>query len=114
MPVEIKLDGQRMVAALSGEIDHHNALFVREQIDEALVRLRPPTLCLDFDAVSFMDSSAVGLVMGRYRGISAYGGALEVVNLSPSSYRVMKLSGLQALAILKEKRQEKQQGVTTK
>ncbi|MDR2687985.1 MAG: STAS domain-containing protein, partial [Oscillospiraceae bacterium] len=70
---------------------------------QALAKLRPPILTLDFDGVSFMDSSAVGLVMGRYKSIGAFGGEMEVVNLSPAAYRMMQLSGLQSLAKLKEK-----------
>ena len=103
MPLELHYEKCRLTVALSGEIDHHAAAYLREQIDQALTRLRPPLLTLDFDAVTFMDSSAVGLVMGRFRAIGAFGGEMEVVNLSPAAYRVMKLSNLHSLARLKPK-----------
>jgi len=103
MPVQLHYEKCRLTAALSGEIDHHSAAALRGRIDQALMKLHPPTLTLDFDEVTFMDSSAVGLVMGRYKSLSAYGGALEVVNLSPVAYRMMQLSGLQSLAKLKPK-----------
>ena len=103
MPVQLQYEKCRLTAVLSGEIDHHSAGALRGQIDQALMKLRAPTLTLDFDEVTFMDSSAVGLVMGRYKSLSAYGGELEVVNLSPVAYRMMQLSGLQSLAKLKEK-----------
>ena len=106
MPVELHYQKCRLTALLSGEIDHHSAAFLREQIDQALTKLRPPTLALDFDAVTFIDSSAVGLVMGRYKAVMAYGGALEVTGLSPSAYRVMKLSNLHSLAKLRQKSDE--------
>ncbi|MDR1464489.1 MAG: anti-sigma factor antagonist [Oscillospiraceae bacterium] len=102
MPVEFMQEPERLTAALSGEIDHHQAGPLRERIDEAAIRLRPKLLCLDFGDVSFMDSSAVGLVMGRYRTISAFGGQLEVIRLSPAAARMMRLSGIQQLATLKE------------
>ena len=103
MPLELRYEKCQLTASLSGEIDHHNAAFLRGQIDQALARLRPPQLTLDFDGVTFMDSSAVGLVMGRYKALSVWDGALEVINLSPVAYRMMQLSGLQSLAKLKEK-----------
>ena len=103
MPVQLHYEKCRLTARLSGEIDHHNAAGLRGEIDQALAKYRPPTLTLDFNGVSFMDSSAVGLVMGRYKLLSAFGGEMEVVNLSPVAYRMMQLSGLQALAKLKEK-----------
>lgn len=103
MPVQLQYEKCRLTAHLSGEIDHHSAAALREQIDQALAKLRPPMLVLDFDEVSFMDSSAVGLVMGRFKRLNALGGELEVINLSPAAYRMMQLSGLQTLAKLKPK-----------
>ena len=103
MPVELQYEKCRLTAALSGEIDHHSAAFLREQIDQTLTKLRPPILTLDFDGVTFMDSSAVGLVMGRFKAIGAFGGELEVINLSPTAYRMMKMSNLQTLAKLRPK-----------
>ena len=55
-------------------------------------------IVLDFGKVSFMDSSGVGLVMGRYRNVSAHGGRLEAVNLPPWCYKIMKMSGLEKIA----------------
>ncbi|MCL2299046.1 MAG: anti-sigma factor antagonist [Firmicutes bacterium] len=103
MPVQLHYEKCRLTAFLSGEIDHHSAAALRGQIDQSMMKLHPPTLVLDFGEVSFMDSSAVGLVMGRYKQLCAYGGELEAVNLSPVAYRMMQLSGLQALARLKPK-----------
>ena len=109
MPVELTYEKCRLTAALSGEIDHHSAAYLREQIDQALAKTRPPTLTLDFDAVTFMDSSAVGLVMGRFKTVGSFGGALEVVNLSPLGYRMMRMSNLQSLAKLQQKPQEEKE-----
>lgn len=103
MPVSIISTPSRMTALLSGEIDHHNAGEIRESIDLAVIKQRPLILRLDFGRVSFMDSSGVGLVMGRYRTVSAYGGRVEIANLSGSIERVMKLSGIERIAkIVKE------------
>jgi len=103
MPVVMHYEKSRLTACLSGEIDHHSAAALRSQIDQSLMKYRPPTLTLDFLEVTFMDSSAVGLVMGRYKQLGAFGGELEVVNLSPVAYRMMQLSGLQALSKLSQK-----------
>ena len=108
MPLELQYEKSRLTAALRGEIDHHSAAALREEIDQALAKLRPPLLTLDFGGVTFMDSSAVGLVMGRFKTLSAWGGALEVAGLSPAAYRVMRLSNLQSLAKLKIKTEERE------
>ncbi|MDR2525894.1 MAG: STAS domain-containing protein [Oscillospiraceae bacterium] len=109
MPVRFHYHDAALTAALSGEIDHHSAGRLRECTDEAIAKLRPRLLRLDFQDVSFMDSSAVGYVMGRYRAISAYGATLEVVNLSAAALRMMRLSGLQSLAKLESKPGQEEQ-----
>lgn len=95
MPVKILTKGSNVIAYIEGEIDHHNAPALRERIDSAIEKSRPKLLSLDFSAVSFMDSSGVGLVMGRYKNTARYGGEVEVLNLSRSAERIMKLSALE-------------------
>lgn len=96
--LRFSVSGKCMTVFLSGEIDHHSAAEIRKAIDEETDKLLPQLLVLDFGAVTFMDSSGVGLVMGRYRNVSAHGGRLEAVNLSAWCYRIMKLSGLDKIA----------------
>ena len=56
-----------LTAFLAGEIDHHSAREMREQIDEAAQKHKPYCLRLDFSQVPFMDSSGIGLILGRVR-----------------------------------------------
>ena len=79
MPVTIKKKNDELFACLKGEIDHHTAPELREAIDEALsLSERATVLVLDFSEVSFMDSSGVGLVMGRYRYAATLGKKVRV------------------------------------
>ncbi len=96
--MEISTSGKCMTVFLNGEIDHHTAAAIRKAIDDETDRLLPKILVLDFSSVTFMDSSGVGLVMGRYRNVSAHGGRLEAVNLPAGCYRIMKMSGLEKIA----------------
>ena len=98
MPVRIEKNKNMTTAYLSGEIDHHSASFIREQIDSIVNAVSPRELCLDFMNVSFMDSSGIGLVMGRYKLMKALGGKLRVRGVSSSTMKVMKLAGLDMLA----------------
>ena len=99
MPVKIEPKDSAVTALLEGEIDHHSAQSMREAIDAAAIRLRPEVLRLDFSGVGFMDSSGVGLIMGRYRLMSEMGGALEVANVPEKMAKMMKMSGLCRLGI---------------
>ena len=59
--------GESLYAFLAGEIDHDAAQSLRIQLDDALVSRSPQTLILDFGGVGFMDSSGIGLILGRQR-----------------------------------------------
>ena len=102
MAVEIKNTGEVLTAYLSGEIDHHSAAGIRSEIDSAIELNMPSMVILDFSGVSFMDSSGIGLIMGRYKEVSKHGGKLHVSGVTPQNYKVMKLAGLQRLAVLDE------------
>ena len=96
-----------LTAFLSGEIDHHTAAGMRQQIDYAVERGSAETLRLDFSGVTFMDSSGVGLVMGRYRLMCSRGGTTRVQNATPPVMRMLKLAGLDRLPVW-EKEEKKQ------
>lgn len=102
MPVKIEIgEGEKeLTAHIIGDIDHHSALKIREEIDLEAERLRPQMIILDFSDVTFMDSSGIGLVMGRYKAAKAYGGKITVSGASSQIKKVMKLAGLERLATI--------------
>ncbi len=90
----------RITVFLSGEIDHHSARRYREYTDALIQKQKPSCLALDFSGVSFMDSSGIGLIMGRYRMMLLYGGTVRVVGVPPQLKRMMQLSGIGGLNVL--------------
>lgn len=107
--VEVKLERRdgTLIALLRGEIDHHAAGRLREEIDTAVIGTSPQALILDFSDISFMDSSGIGLILGRYRMMQGRGGTLSVRCASERQLLVMKLAGLEKLQILQQERTEK-------
>ena len=103
MGIMIKSSPMKLTVELSGEIDHHNAAVLRMEADEAIQQNLLPAVTLDFGDVTFMDSSGIGFVLGRYKIVDSYGGSLEVINLSQRLYTIMKLAGLEKLMKLKTK-----------
>ena len=79
------------------DIDHHTAKPIREKIDRTLLERRSKKLVLDFSAVSFMDSSGLGLIIGRGERAKALGIEMSVIGLSPSLMKLVKLSGIEKL-----------------
>lgn len=86
--------GDMMLVRVRGEIDHHTAARVRNGIDGALFEKRPRRLILDMSAVSFMDSSGLGLIMGRLSVVRELGGSLTVKNPSEAISRIIRLAGM--------------------
>ncbi|EXM40570.1 STAS domain-containing protein [Ruminococcus albus] len=86
------------LAKLSGDLDHHTARLMRTDIDRELAEKRPRRLVIDFSSVTFMDSSGIGLIMGRYRIMNEQGG--DVIVARPPAYikKVLRLAGVDKLA----------------
>jgi len=99
--VELKQDENQLVAMLSGEIDHHHAREIRETVDFAVREQLPPIVVLDFRKVTFMDSSGIGLIIGRAHLMEETGGTLEIRNPSAQIRKVMRLSGADRYAVIR-------------
>ncbi|MBQ1519355.1 MAG: STAS domain-containing protein [Ruminococcus sp.] len=97
MQIEIKKENGKAIASISGEIDHHNAKELRTKLDKYIISSRPAQLVIDLQGITFMDSSGIGLIMGRSKLIKACGGRLTVHSPQPYIKRVLKLSGIERL-----------------
>ena len=108
MNVTIESSGNLVIAYLYGDIDHHTAVDIRDKIDNALSFIKPQHLILDFKNVAFMDSSGIGLVMGRYRLLQSVmpSATIEIKNVTPQTKKIMELAGLGRIASIKENENE--------
>lgn len=99
MGVTISQDNNILRALINGDVDHHTAYELRETIDNYIKLYTPEVLKLDFSEVQFMDSSGIGLIMGRFKLIKSLGGDLKVINVPKNLDRMIRLSGLSQLGI---------------
>ncbi len=97
--MDIKLEniGTTLVVKLTGEIDHHTAPKLRDVIDREISINNTKNVVLDFDGVSFMDSSGIGVIVGRYKQISARGGKIMLIRVKPQVDKILEISGLKKL-----------------
>ena len=95
--VTYREQGDALIVHIGGEVDHHGAVSVRTGIDDMLASRQPPTVYLDLSQVSFMDSSGLGLIMGRYALVKRYGGKLAVLDPSPAVQKMMSLAGMERM-----------------
>ncbi|ENK0839148.1 anti-sigma F factor antagonist [Clostridium sporogenes] len=84
----------KLIVTMTGELDHHSAEEVRNIIDDRLDRENLNKLILDFSKVNFMDSSGIGVVIGRYKKLSLRNGNVCLTNVQEAVRRVFELSGM--------------------
>lgn len=92
-----KIDGGVLEVKLMGEIDHHSAVSVRSDIDGLIFDLRPQKVVLDLSEISFMDSSGLGLIMGRYALIKDFGGTLSLRAPTVAVMKILTLAGMERM-----------------
>lgn len=83
-----------LIVDFVGEVDHHYASEIKVKVDYKIERERISKVILNFEDVTFMDSSGIGTVVGRYKKMKARDGYLCIANIKSTVKRVFELSGL--------------------
>lgn len=88
---------------ITEEIDHHVAEKIRTRADFEIQKYIPKKLIMDFEKVNFMDSAGIGMILGRYKMISMFGGTMSMVNVAPNVKKVFEMSGITKIIPIIEK-----------
>lgn len=83
-----------LIVSLIGELDHHSAEEVRVKIDDRIDKDNIKHVIMDFSGVTFMDSSGIGVVIGRYKKLQFKKGSLVITSLTKNVKRIFDLSGM--------------------
>ncbi|WP_206830974.1 anti-sigma F factor antagonist [Alicyclobacillus fructus] len=94
MSVETKLERGIVVIQLKGELDHHAVERIRDRIEQQLAENGYRGLVMSFRNIDFMDSSGLGLILGRYRSVTEHGGKMALCEVNPTLRRLFEMSGL--------------------
>ena len=94
MEVKYNEEDKLLKLKITEEIDHHTAEKIRRKSDYEIQRYMPKRVILDFGNVSFMDSSGIGMVVGRFKLVSMLGGNLVLENVNQSLEKVFNMSGI--------------------
>ncbi len=106
MEVIFNVSGNVLVAELLGELDHHAAAQVREDIDRAMDNFSIKYLVFDFGKVRYMDSSGIGMVLGRYRRMNEKEGRIAIVSCSSVIRNILNMAGIFSLIDYMDTKQE--------
>lgn len=94
MEQEFQIKGTTLTIRLPKEIDHHNAEEIRGEADRILQRKLIRVIVFDFRETEFMDSSGIGMIMGRYRALGLQKDCAEAIHVNQRINRILHLSGL--------------------
>lgn len=95
-----KREGRVLVARLAGELDHHTTETVRNTLDRELDTHPETWLILDLGDLTFMDSSGLGVILGRYRKIKSLGGEMALARIPQRIEKVVQISGLKKIMLI--------------
>ena len=106
MNVKHFIEDKILLFEFTEELDHHESERIRKRADYEIQRFMPKKVIFDFKKVNFMDSAGVGLIIGRYKTVSYFGGLLELVNVKPKIKKIFEMSGVLKIVSIVDNVQE--------
>lgn len=106
MNVNYQKEGRVLIIGIDEEIDQHTADKIRKSLDDEIIRLSPAKVVFDFKNISFMDSSGIGMVLGRYKLVNMLGGKFEIVNVNRRMQKIFDMSGVSRIIDIKKEETE--------
>ena len=97
MEIRFANRGSTLIASFSGELDHHFAEYARNKIEGELLKATTRNVIFDLSGLSFMDSSGIGVLVGRYANIKKLGGWAAIICKNQKIRRILELSGIMKL-----------------
>lgn len=97
MEINFVKQKNNLIVVLQGDVDDHNAEMIRQAVDAMYLKNKAKNIIFDFSHVGFMDSSGIGMIIGRYRLTLNNGGTTMISGLRPDAMRIFNLSGLKRI-----------------
>ncbi len=91
-----------ILVRISGEIDHHMADELRRRVERELKYSGAINIAFDFGRVTFMDSAGIGMIIGRYKTVTALGGCVIIYDASSHVRRLIEMAGIKNMVILSD------------
>jgi stage II sporulation protein AA (anti-sigma F factor antagonist) len=105
LSIDLEVKHNVLCIRLVGELDHHTAEDLRTRVTDSLEKNAINHIILNLEQLSFMDSSGLGVILGRYKQINNSGGEMVVCSISPAVKRLFEMSGLFKIIRLEESEQ---------
>lgn len=97
MKYEFLNEDYALIMKIEGEIDHRYAIPIRREADRKIVTYPGKPFIIDLTDVSFIDSSAIGVIIGRYKLVTSFGQKLIIVSSNPTVKKILDMSGIKKI-----------------
>lgn len=94
MDIKFSKSNRILIAHIIGEIDHHSSEYIKDKIEKTFLNINAKNLIFDFEKVTFMDSSGVGMIIGRYKWVKTFDGFVAISSINQTIERIFSVSGL--------------------
>ncbi len=102
MDEDFKVIDNYLMIRMPDEIDHHKSIYISKMADKFIINEQVGNVVFDFERTVFMDSSGIGIIVGRYKKISIFGGKVFAINADRQIKRILQLSGLHKMVEIME------------
>ena len=102
MEEDFKIIDNYLMVKMPEELDHHKSVYIRKKADYLIVQEDVKNIVFDFEDTRFMDSSGIGVIMGRYKMIQCFGGKVFAIHTDTQIKRILKMSGLNKIIEIME------------
>ena len=100
MTIELMGEERLLTVRMEGELDQKSVENVKKSIEKEIRRTGALNIAFDFSGVSFMDSSGIGLIMGRFKTVSSLGGKIIIYGMNSNIERIVRMSGIEKIAYI--------------
>lgn len=101
MEIEYFNEKSILTVKFTEDIDQHIADKLRRKMDDEIEKYIPKKVIFDFCSISFMDSSGIGMILGRYKLVKMLGGNIELINVNKSIKKIFEMSGVTRIILIK-------------
>lgn len=99
---DFKVIDHCLMIRLPEEIDHHKSAYISDNADKYILKEDVNHVVFDFEDTRFMDSSGIGIILGRYKKISCFGGKVFAIHADKQIKRILYVSGLSKIVEIME------------
>lgn len=102
MEEDYKVIDHCLMVKMPEELDHYKATDIKEKADYYIINGEVQNIVFDFEDTRFMDSSGIGVIMGRYKKILCFGGKVFAIHTDGQIKRILKMAGLSKIIEIME------------